>query len=261
MISTNVDDLYKKRGERSRHYMAKLRANAGGTEYTLFDSGASPKEMGLNGDSDEEKSAYSEDARSPVNLTAEQKKNLRRELCCIHYEVISKKDKSVRKMTACIPYVKGVGGPVESEPSGRRETANWQPLLSRDGMTPSFARIRYQKASNVLLSDRLFCLHQRESKYDPLSSCLVDFKERANCASVKNFQMIKSAPQDGQKLEKYYGQGFAGFGEEEGEEAPTPVLLQMGKVGKHCFNMDFQYPLNMLAAFGICLSRFDTGTM
>lgn len=194
-------------------------------------------------------------------MTSDQKKNLRRELCCIHYEVVSKKDKSVRKMTACIPAVKGVGGNIETEVGSKREQANWQPLLSRDGMTPSFARIRYQKASNVLLSDRLLCLHQRESKYDPLSSCLVDFKERANCASVKNFQMIKSQPQDETKLVKYYGQGFAGFGEEEGAETPSPVLLQMGKVGKHCFNMDFQYPLNMLVAFGICLSRFDTGTI
>ena len=49
-------------------------------------------------------------------------------------------------------------------------------------MTANFARVRYQKASNVLLSDRLFCSHLRESKYDPLSSCLVDFKERASCA-------------------------------------------------------------------------------
>ena len=33
-------------------------------------------------------------------------------------------------------------------------------------------------------------------RYDPLSSCLVDFKGRANMASVKNFQLIQSYCQD-----------------------------------------------------------------
>ena len=79
--------------------------------------------------------------------------------------------------------------------------------------------------------------------------------------SVKNFQMIKSFPQDPSKLSKYRSEGFSGYGDPEDVEAPSPVLLQMGKVGKHCFNMDYQYPLSMLQAFAICLSRFDTGTI
>ena len=41
------------------------------------------------------------------------------------------------------------------------------------------------------------------------------------------------------------------------DDSPQPILLQMGKVGKDCFNMDYQYPLSMLQAFAICLSRFD----
>lgn len=121
-----------------------------------------------------------------------------------------------------------------------------------------FARIRYQKSTNVLMSDRLFCLHLKESKYDPLSSCLVDFKERANIASVKNFQVAKSPPLDPNKLAMYHSHKYPGFGDPINEEARQPVLLQMGKVGKNCFNMDFQYPLSLLQAFGICLSRFDT---
>ena len=39
---------------------------------------------------------------------------------------------------------------------------------------------------------------------------------------------------------------------------PEHVILQLGKVGQDCFNVDFQYPLSMLQAFAICLSRFDT---
>ncbi|RHY10853.1 hypothetical protein DYB25_000320 [Aphanomyces astaci] len=36
------------------------------------------------------------------------------------------------------------------------------------------------------------------------------------------------------------------------------IMLQMGRVGTNCFNMDFQYPLSMLQAFAICISRFDS---
>lgn len=31
-------------------------------------------------------------------------------------------------------------------------------------------------------------------RYDPLSSCLVDYSGRANMASVKNFQLVRSTP-------------------------------------------------------------------
>ena len=57
-------------------------------------------------------------------------------------------------------------------------------------------------------------LHQRESKYDRLSSCLVDFKSRAVCASVKNFQIVQSEPEDPKQRPKFYaadGEGGALF--------------------------------------------------
>ena len=44
----------------------------------------------------------------------------------------------------------------------------------------------------------------------------------------------------------------------ENSTAAKRVILQQGKVGPHCFNMDYAYPLSMLQAFAICLSRFDT---
>lgn len=36
--------------------------------------------------------------------------------------------------------------------------------------------------------------HSLANRYDPLSSCLVDFKGRANMASVKNCQFVVSEP-------------------------------------------------------------------
>lgn len=46
--------------------------------------------------------------------------------------------------------------------------------------------------------------------------------------------------------------------EDRNYDGPVPILLQMGKVGRDCFNMDVQHPLSILQAFAICLSRFDT---
>ena len=69
-------------------------------------------------------------------------------------------------------------------------------------------------AQNTVYSDRVGVLHQRESKYDRLSSCLVDFKSRAVCASVKNFQIVQSEPEDPKQRPKFYaadGEGGALF--------------------------------------------------
>jgi hypothetical protein len=49
-----------------------------------------------------------------------------------------------------------------------------------------------------------------------------------------------------------------GRGEVDDPEAPAPILLQMGRVGRDCFNMDMQHPLSVLQAFAVSISRFDT---
>jgi hypothetical protein len=151
-----------------------------------------------------------------------------------------------RKMEICLPALQGEG--IDN---------TWQPMSARESMPANFSRIRYQNAQNHLLADKLFVLNLKESKYDPLSSCLVDFKERANCSSVKNFQACKSCPEDAAKRKQYYSQGGGGESMDVTGDA-APVLLQLGKVGKNCFNCDFQSPLSLLQAFGIALSRFDT---
>lgn len=103
-------------------------------------------------------------------------------------------------------------------------------------------------------------LHKRETKYDPLSSCIVDFRSRATCTSVKNFQLVHSEPTNDEMKERYIALHPDYVYEDQGTVSlpQEHVLLQLGKVGKHCFNMDFQYPLSMLQAFAICLARFDS---
>ncbi len=102
-------------------------------------------------------------------------------------------------------------------------------------------------------------MHQRESRYDALSSCLVDFKSRATMASVKNFQLIHSFPENPKHREYYFSGGEGKLrGELDSDDVPRPVILLVGKIGKAHFNLDFMRPLSMLQAFGIFLSRVDT---
>ena len=96
---------------------------------------------------------------------------------------------------------------------------------------------------NELLGSKIFILNERTSKYDPLSSCLVDFKGRANVASVKNFQLVESAPQDSRVTQT--------------PDGDKEFLMQMGKTTDDCYNMDFKHPLSLLQAFAICVARFD----
>jgi hypothetical protein len=80
----------------------------------------------------------------------------------------------------------------------------------------AFEKIRKENKQNELYSRKCFILHERTSKYDPLSSCLVDFKGRANIASIKNFQLVESVP----LVE----------GQTQSEANDKEFLLQLGKV-------------------------------
>jgi len=52
-------------------------------------------------------------------------------------------------------------------------------------------------------------------------------------------------------------EGAPGCGLIDDPDKPQPILLQLGKVGKHCFNMDFQHPFSLLQSMAISLSRFE----
>jgi hypothetical protein len=74
---------------------------------------------------------------------------------------------------------------------------------------------------------------------------------------MKNFQLIDSLPEDKYQREKYYREG-GDIQDEDPDGGPVPpIIVQLGKVGKERFNMDYQYPLSMFQAFAICLARFD----
>jgi len=79
----------------------------------------------------------------------------------------------------------------------------------------------------------MILLNSKEASWDrKLNSYVLNFRGRANQASVKNFQLCHS-------------------------HNPDIVIMQLGKVEQDVFIMDFRYPLSALQAFGIALSSFD----
>ncbi|KAI9985883.1 hypothetical protein PInf_024666 [Phytophthora infestans] len=231
VISMNKDDLFLSRMMRSHQYIGKLRSSTSMMEYCLYDQGDNP-----------------EDLDSDCEVDDEVRQSIRAELAVIRYHY-SKKPYP-RKMEVVIPAVQENG----------QSYLEWRPL-SRDQMMDEHVRnIAAAGGQNVMDASNFVFLHKRETKYDPLSSCIVDFRSRATCVSVKNFQLVHSEPTNEQMREQYR-KTFPDFVYDDQGTVSLPqeyVLLQLGKVGKDCFNMDFQYPLSMLQAFAISLSRFDT---
>ncbi len=78
------------------------------------------------------------------------------------------------------------------------------------------------------------------------NSFMLDFHDRVKEASIRNFQLIKGGVFSG----SIYSINWIVAHKER-------VLLQFGKVKKHEYIMDVQYPLSLLQAFGICLSVLD----
>lgn len=69
---------------------------------------------------------------------------------------------------------------------------------------------------------------------DEHEAFVLDFYNRVEKASVKNFQLVEQSDE--------------GFN----------VLLQFGKIDDNLYNLDFQYPFSLVQAFAIALSSCDS---
>ncbi|EQC37630.1 hypothetical protein SDRG_05223 [Saprolegnia diclina VS20] len=232
VFSLNKEDLFLSRAMRSKQFLGKLRSDTRKMEYALFDQGDNP-----------------EDIDSDCEIDDEIRQHIRAQLCIIRYHNM-KKDHP-RKMEVIIPSINETG----------TGYLDWRPITRDQAMETLFNEISQKGGENVIEADKFICMHKRETQYDPLSSCIVDFRSRATCVSVKNFQMVHSQPLDQDRYRDAYIAAHAGYHYDDEGTVSVPqehVLLQMGRVGQNCFNMDFQYPLSMLQAFAICISRFDS---
>ncbi|ETV94508.1 hypothetical protein H310_11818 [Aphanomyces invadans] len=238
IFSLNKDDLFLSRSLRSKQFVGKLRSDTRKMEYTLFDQGDNP-----------------EDIDSDCEIDDEVRQHIRAQMATIRYHPTKKE--FLRKMEVIVPAI------VEHE-SGDETTLSyldWRPISKDQTLEALFTEVAEQGGQNVLERDKFTCLHKRESQYDPLSSCIVDFRSRATSTSIKNFQLVHSQPTDQEKYRQAYIQAHPTYHYDDESTVSVPqehIILQMGRVGMNCFNMDFQYPLSMLQAFAICISRFDT---
>eukprot|EP00605_Chrysophyceae_sp_TOSAG23-4_P002171 GSChrysophyteH1.ASY1.ANO1.2401.1 assembled CDS len=258
IFSLKGEDLYRKREQRSRLYLGKLRGNKDRSNFVLYDNGnltVEHKESKFVPGIDiaEAKSAGDAKAGSKDDATS----LYRKELCVINYNDFGRPAaKGKRGCEVAIPatflnantqaYMKVNAGFFQSEGKlgkGANLPTNTVPPVATDGMVEPFERSRAAGMQNVKQTKHIFVMHERTSKYDPISSCLVDFKARANVASTKNCQFIESSPQES--------------ADSMAEEYEKPFLMQMGKTTDDCFNIDVKYPFSLLQAFAVCISRFD----
>ena len=253
VFSLKSEDLYRKREQRSRLYLGKLRATSS-NEYILYDNGVErTTEHGVSDDEDDDGAKGTGDKKGEEK-TSDENTKYRKELLCIYFNtktrpgisvaifiiiiiiiviiiIIISAPPKVRGLEVCLPYIDSTL-PVNSQtlPSSLRN---------------QFNKIRDDGTQNTYLKNKYMILNERTSKYDPLSSCLVDFKGRANVASVKNFQLVESTPAQVVTTDMLQ------------IDADKDYILQMGKTTEDCFNMDYKHPLSLLQAFAICIARFD----
>mmetsp|Transcript_15091 Transcript_15091/g.15213 ORF Transcript_15091/g.15213 Transcript_15091/m.15213 type:complete len:744 (+) Transcript_15091:226-2457(+) len=265
VFSLKAEDLYRKREQRSRLYLGKLRST-NSAEYVLFDNGVMDKPddegdmMYEHSEGSAESPQEAKDGRPDVDCSL-----YRQQMAVVHYNTKTRPvPENLRGMEVCVPVpthahkltveAKDISHNVNS-PTSASATANTQAALNSKSpnIQHPFQQIRDSGRQNELMANRFFVMHEKQSKYDPLSSCLVDFKGRANIASVKNFQLIESPPETG------FGSDISARvrGTAREDRDRSEILLQMGKATDQCFNLDFRAPLTMLQAFAIAVARFD----
>ena len=282
VFSLKSEDLWRRRDQRSRLYLGKLRA-VGHGEYVLYDNGicAAPDEDESlleeieemhNGGTVRSDAANTSIARKMERDRAAEAKNsgakssddvslYRREMAVIKFNAMNRPaPQCVRGLEVCIPAVPSATALAEAKPAststttaaGVSMTSNIVAQPSIFNLEKPFKKIRDLGRQNDLYGKTCTVLHEKTSRYDPLSACLVEFKGRAHMASIKNFQLVVSDAQAhfGLPSPSTHEQMMRADGDKD-------FVFMMGKTTEDCFNMDFKYPLSLFQAFAIAVARFD----
>ncbi|CAM6033137.1 unnamed protein product [Sphagnum compactum] len=118
-------------------------------------------------------------------------------------------------------------------------------IVVGDGASDEGAKSRAEE--EALPGPRLMSLKSKTPEWNHERGCWsLDFKGRATMASIHNFQLVSSSSSSGSRS--------------DAASAEERVVLQMGKVGKEEYIVDFCSPLSALQAFSICLTSFATNT-
>lgn len=113
-------------------------------------------------------------------------------------------------------------------------------------LVPSFVDGEYKEFKNIgnherlkdalkVPTDDVYHFINNPPKWsDEHQAFVLDFYNRVEKASVKNFQLV------------------------ERDDEGFKVLLQFGKVDDNLYNLDYQYPFSLVQAFSIALSSCDS---
>ncbi|XP_062184316.1 tubby-like F-box protein 7 [Phragmites australis] len=130
-----------------------------------------------------------------------------------------------------------------------------------------FGRGTLQDDNDSDKESRLVLRNKAPRWHEQLQCWCLNFRGRVTVASVKNFQLIASAPQPASAGASVASQPGPRAQMQPQSSQPSSsssssnhdtVVLQFGKVGKDMFTMDYRYPLSAFQAFAICLTSFDT---
>ena len=241
VFSCKSEDLFRSRERRSRLFIGKLRQSATGESYTLYDNGAQAAPD--NEDSgDEDYQEEPDDSTAKLLKGHDDSSLYRKEHAIVHFSSFERPTPQ-KGMEVCIPNPTILPGAEGKEMEMKSEVGTKRSMARR------FEKMRQEGKQNELYSKFLFVLQEKQSRYDPLSSCLVDFKSRANMASRRNFQIVQSIADHKPPSNRTSGP--------IGPQQDSEFILQMGKTTEECYNMDVKYPLSIFQAFAICIARFD----
>jgi len=197
VFSLKAEDLWRKREQRSRLYLGKLRATSSNS-YVLYDNGIceapveddsffESRELGIDASSSQEKDSSSlarkseRDKKGPGS-SSDDMSLYRSELMALHFNTKARPTPPGKRGTeVCIPC-----SSISADQKAKLPNAYC--------IEGPFNKVRTELRQNSMYAQSCFFLHEKTSRYDPLSSCLVDFKGRANMASIKNVQFVVSEP-------------------------------------------------------------------
>ncbi|KAF4321033.1 hypothetical protein BBO99_00000802 [Phytophthora kernoviae] len=162
LVSLQRGDLLR-RG--SDNYVGKLRANFLGTEFTIYDSGSSPKDA---------------DQQTITSNPA----GIRQELGIAMYAANVLGHRGPRKMKVCVPRVRDDGTRVV-----------WRPLNKDDEMVN---KCKEQDHTNLT-----YLINKPPRWNDQVCAYVLNFNGRVTMASVKNFQLV--TPEDQETVVLQFG--------------------------------------------------------
>jgi len=154
MVTTSAKETAKA----SDSYLGKVRGNFMGTEYSLYDSGANPRDLITEG-------AHRDSVPA------------RRELGVVMYSSNSTGDTGPRKMEVCVPEV-----------GDDNEMKEWRPFHHDEEMLAQAKLRNFRNMFNLINKPPVW--------NDQVEAYVLDFNGRVTMASVKNFQLVRPSDHD-----------------------------------------------------------------